>query len=145
MFSNPIPPSTILFSVNFTTYAESHFLKSFAKAYKGKRWDFTKKSIFEDLSRLRMPNNTTQQSNQIDELKHKGEYWLAKYDFKIAATNISPKASGNRCVILVDNKMNKIEILLIYGKTDLPKNKGETDFIYQTIESQYPKFWSIFD
>lgn len=143
MFSNPIPFTTTLFGISYTHYAESHFLKSFRKAYKGRQWEFTEKSIFQELSRLRMPNNTIQQTNQIDQLKHKGEYWLAKYDFKIATTNISAKASGNRCVVFIDNKMNKVEILLIYGKTDLPKNKVETAFIYQIIQEQYPNYWLL--
>ena len=40
---------------------------------------------------------------------------------------------------------NKIDILLIYAKTDLPKNMGETQYIYQTIKNVYPNYWRIFD
>ena len=84
-----------------------------------------------------MQNNLTQQSNQIDELKYIDNKWLAKYDFKIAQTNESTKSSGNRCVLYIDNVRNTIEILLIYNKTHLPKNKKETAFIMDEIETNF--------
>ena len=69
MFSNLLPVSSVLFNVTYKEYAKSHFLKEFEKKYKGKQWEKTESSIFEDLKRLRVENNTTQQSSQIDQLK----------------------------------------------------------------------------
>lgn len=145
MFSNPLPISTIPFSVTYKDYAKSHFLKEFEKKYKGKRWEKTESSFLEDLRRLRMQNNTTQYSNQVDQLKHQGDYWLFKYDFRIALTKESTKTSGNRIVAFIDNKYNKMEILLIYAKTDLPKNQSETTFIYTTIKNNYPDISELFE
>ena len=63
MFSNLLPVSSVLFNVTYREYAKSHFLKEFEKKYKGKQWEKTELSIFEDLKRLRVENNTTQQSS----------------------------------------------------------------------------------
>ena len=144
MFSNLLPVSSILFKVSYKEYAKSHFLKEFEKKYKGKQWEKTESSIFEDLKRLRVKNNTTQQSSQIDELKHKNEYWLFKYDFRIAGSNQSTKSSGNRIVGFIDNTQNQLDILLIYNKNDLPKNKKETKYIEDVISQNYHEIGELF-
>ena len=141
MFTSLLPTSLLIFAVYFSSFSENHYLKQFQKKYKGKQWDLTLKSIKQDLSRLRMPNNTTQRSGQIDELKHKDIYWLAKYDFKIAGTKDSPKSSGNRCIVYIDISKNYLEVLYIYHKDDLPKNCRETDHIFKIVESIYPDYW----
>ena len=137
MFTNLLPQSEQLLTVEYTDYANGHYLKRFKKDYPGRQWELTDVSIREDLARLRMPNNVTQRSKQIDELKHKGDYWLAKYDFKIAGTKVSTKDSGNRCIVLIDNARSKLDILLIYHKDDLPKNQNETQYIESTLQKQY--------
>ena len=144
MFTHLLNNDSQIFGVYFSKYAIGHYLKNFKKKYKGKQWDFTELSIKQDLSRLSMKNNTTQTSAQIDELKYNNNRYLAKYDFKIAATKESTKGSGNRCILYIDNNIKKIDILLIYNKTDLPKNSSENDFIYGTIKKEYPDISSIF-
>ena len=144
MFSNLLPVSSTLFNVSYKEYAKSHFLKEFEKKYKGKQWEKTESSIFEDLKRLRVKNNTTQQSSQIDELKHKNEYWLFKYDFRIAGSNQSTKSSGNRIVGFIDNMQNQLDILLIYSKNDLPKNKKETQYIEDVLSQNYHEIEELF-
>lgn len=145
MFSNLLPPSDKLLSISYMNYAKSHFRKEFEKKYKGKWWEKTESSFLEDLRRLRTPNNTTQKSMQIDQLKYKDNCWLFKYDFRIAGSKESTKSSGNRIVGFLDNKIGKIDILLIYGKTDLPKNMGETAFIEETIKINYPEIYKLFN
>ena len=144
MFSNLLPTTLILLSVYYKEYANSHFRKQFEKKYKGKQWEKTENSFLEDLRRLRTPNNMTQQSSQIDELKYKDDKWLFKYDFRIAGTNESSKSSGNRIIGYIDHKANRLEILIIYGKVDLPKNKGETQYIFDTIKEIYPEIYKEF-
>lgn len=144
MFTHLLPNSNKLFSVVFAEYAKTHYLNKFIKKYKGKQWDYTEMSIKQDISRLRMVNNTTQNSSQIDELKHKDNYWLAKYDFKIAGTKESTKSSGNRCVLFIDNSIDLIQILLIYNKNDLPKNKKETQYIFSELEDNYSTIYNLF-
>lgn len=137
MLIHQLPRNNELFRVSYTSYSKRHYLKDFKKKYKGKQWDFTERSFIQDLMRLRMENNTTQSSSQIDELKYNEHEYIAKYDFKIAQTNESTKSSGNRCVLYINNKKNTIDILLIYNKTHLPKNKDETKFIMNEIEANF--------
>lgn len=137
MLIHQLPKNNELFSVAFTDYSKNHYLKNFEKKYKGKQWDYTKKSIIEDLSRLRIECNTTQSSSQIDELKYDDHEYLCKYDFKVALTKESPKTSGNRCILYINNKTDTIKVLLIYNKKDLPKNKDETKFIMDEIENNF--------
>lgn len=137
MLTHQLAKNNELFSVTFTNFSERHYLKDFKKNYKGKQWEFTERSIIQDLMRLRMENNTTQFSSQIDELKYDNGEYLAKYDFKIAQTNESTKSSGNRCVIYINNEKSIIKILMIYGKTNLPKNKDETKFIMDELKNNY--------
>lgn len=134
MLTHQLSRNNELFSVTYTNYSKRHYLKDFQKKYKGKQWDYTEKSIIQDLSRLRMENNSTQASMQIDELKYDNHKYLAKYDFKIALTNESTKSSGDRCVLYIDDANDIIQILLIYNKTHLPKNKDETKWIMDEIE-----------
>jgi len=135
MLTHQLPKNNELFSVTYTSYSIRHYLKDFRKNYKGKQWEYTEKSIIQDLMRLRIEHNTTQFSSQIDELKYYDGEYLAKYDFKIALTNESTKTSGNRCVLYINDKNNIIKILMIYGKTNLPKNKDETKFIMDELEN----------
>jgi len=123
MFTHLLFKDNKLLTVKFDEYADRHFLKRFKKDYKGKQWEITEESIFEDLSRIKMSD--LQITQQVDELWHKNHYWIFKYDFRIAKTNESTKSSGNRCIVFLDNANNKILILIIYGKGDLPKNTGE--------------------
>lgn len=134
MLTHLLSRNNELFSVTHTDYCKHHYLKDFQKKYKGKQWDYTEKSIIQDLSRLRMENNSTQSSRQIDELKYSNHEYLAKYDFKIALTNESTKSSGNRCILHIDEKNDIIQILLIYNKIHLPKNKDETKWVMDEIE-----------
>lgn len=97
------------------------------------------------MSRLAFENNTTQRSGQIDELKYKDNNWIAKYDFSIAGSKISPKDSGNRCIVHIDGNKQFINILLIYNKTDLPKNKHETTYILDVIKNEYKEIKELFE
>lgn len=89
--------------VFFSDYADRHYLKSFAKKYKGKRWQVTLESIFQELKRI----TSLQRTQQVDELKHGIDCKLFKYDFAIAQSGVSPKASGNRCIVFLDSKTHK--------------------------------------
>lgn len=142
MFTHLLPSDDISFHVEYSGFAKRHFLKRLRKSNPGKRWDLTEESIFEDISRISYATHDLQQTQQVDELWHKGKYWIFKYDFKIAGTKESAKTAGNRCVLFLDNSKKTIEILLIFGKDDLPKNKGEMQFIEDTLMDQYPEYIS---
>jgi hypothetical protein len=136
MFTNPLPDNED-YRIFFTAFAGRHFIKRFEKDYKGKRWAVTLDSIFQDLKRV----HSMQTTQQVDELKHGKDCKLFKYDFTIAQSGVSPKASGNRCIIFLDIEHHRQDVLMVYGKTDLPKNTGETQFIYKTIEAEFKDLW----
>ncbi len=137
MFTNLLEEDGRLLEVGFSEYAKRHFLRRFEKDYRGRRWEVTVNSILQDLSRIRFPGKNLQRTQRVDELWHFGNSWIFKYDFKVAQTVVSAKASGNRCVVFLNSKINKAEILMIYGKIDLPKNMGEQAFIKQTVEREF--------
>ena len=143
MFAHPVTCDDKLFAVGFSDYAKRHFLKRFQKDYKSRQWEMTVESIFQDMSRLKTLNNDLQKTQQVDELWHKDNYWIFKYDFRVAQTKESTKSSGNRCVAFLDNDADKITILIIYGKGDLPKNIGEQAFIESTLEMNFAKYMSL--
>lgn len=144
MFIHQLPTSNNVFSFYYESYAKKHFLKDFIKKYPGK-WSFTEESIINDLIRLKIPTNKTQYSMQVDELHYIDNKWIIKYDFSIAGSRMSPKASGNRCIIYIDNDKETMNVLLIYSKTDLPKNKKETVYIEDIIKNEYPQIANIFN
>lgn len=136
MFTNQLPDDE-LYRVYIDTYAERYYNKRFANDYKGKVWFITLESIKDDLRRVRAVEKT----QQADELKHKDNYWLFKYDFAIAKSGISAKKSGNRCIVFLDANTHRIDILMTYKKGDLPKNIGETQFVFKMVENQFNELW----
>lgn len=137
MFTSPLPDNDD-YQVVFTDYAKRYFIKHFEKSYRGRRWMVTIDSIFQNLKRV----HAIQMTQQVDELGCGINCKLFKYDFAIAQSGISAKASGNRSVVFLDSEKHRQDILLVYAKSDLPKNIGETQFIRKTIEKQFPDFWA---
>ena len=143
MFTHQIFNDNSLFAVKFSDYAKRHFLKRFEKDYSGKQWDVTIDSIFQDMARIKTGDSDLQKTQQVDELWQKDNCWIFKYDFRVAQTKESTKSSGNRCVAFLDNASNKIIILIIYGKGDLPKNIGEQAFIEQTLCKEFRNYMTL--
>jgi hypothetical protein len=143
MFTHLLCNDNNLFTVKFSDYANNHYLRRFKKDYKGKQWDITVESIFQDLARIKTGNSDLQRTQQVDELWHKDSYWIFKYDFRVALTKESTKSSGNRCIVFLDNAANKIIVLIIYGKGDLPKNIPEQAFIEQTLNESLQDYFSL--
>jgi hypothetical protein len=133
MFSNPLPDDND-YRVIISEYAQRHYVKRFAKEYKGRRWEVTERSIFEQLKRV----HAIQGSMKVDELKRGSGCLLFKYDFAVAQTGISPKASGNRCIIFLDIETHLQTIILLFSKDDVPKNQHETDWCIKTFQKEFP-------
>jgi len=136
MFTSRLPNDND-YRVIFSPYAERHYIKRFAKDYKGRQWAVTQDSIFQDLKRI----HALTTSQQVDELKHGEDCILFKYDFAVAQTKVSPKASGNRCLIFLDAPRQLQTILLMYGKGDMPKNQQETSYILGVAQNEFPEIW----
>ena len=143
MFTHLLINDDNLFSVRFSNFAKNHYVKRFEKDYRGKQWDVTVESIFQDLARIKTSENDLQRTKQVDELWYNDNYWIFKYDFRVAQTKFSTMSSGNRCIVFLDNTANEIIILIIYGKDDLPKNISEQAFIEQILNKEFPDFLSL--
>lgn len=140
MFTSRLPNDDD-YRVVFSTYAQRHFIKRFTKDYKGKQWAVTQDSIFQDLKRIHALVDT----QQVDELKCGEDCILFKYDFAVAQTKVSPKTSGNRCLVFLDIARQLQTVLLAYGKGDLPKNQQETACILGVARSKFPELWQRLD
>lgn len=142
MFTHLLPHNDIvLFRIDFSVFSKHHYLKYFEKKYSKKAWDITTESIIQDLSRIRTSVSDLQKTMQVDELWHGKDCWIFKYDFRVAGTKTSTKASGNRVIAFLDLSNNFIEILTIYDKGCLPKNKPETTFIEGVIKEEFPDYY----
>ena len=142
MFTHLLPYNdTILFRIDFSVFSKRYYLKYFEKKYPKKVWDITIESIVQDLSRVRTSVSDLQKTMQVDELWHNNDCWIFKYDFRVAGTKTSTKASGNRVVAFLDLSNNFIEILIIYDKGCLPKNKSETAFIEGIIKEEFTDYF----
>lgn len=136
MFSNPLPDSED-YRVVISAHANRYYCKRFAKDYRGARWPVTERSILEQLKRV----HAIQDGMKVDELKRGSGCLLFKYDFAVAQSGVSPKGSGNRCIVFLDTEKHLQTILLLYGKTDLPKNQPETQYIFSTIKHNFAELW----
>lgn len=109
------------YSVDFDSYTKGHYEKYFTKKYKG-NWIATKESIKDSLERI----YNLKDLNVLDCIccSNKNTV-LLKFDFSIAKSKISPKKSGNRCILEVCNKSCCVKIILIYCKKHIDRPDGQ--------------------
>jgi len=103
------------YQVQVTSFAETHYLKAFAKRYKGSQWDFTLRSILLDLSKI----DEFIKTDKIETIHVSGQNLIVKQYFRIALTKDSAKASGYRLIAHVDKLSRSIDILLMYSKNEI--------------------------
>lgn len=127
------------YKVVFEDFTERHFVKNFAKKYKS-QWSKTQDSIIFVCEHIENMLTT----KRADLILSAGGYRLVKLDFAIFGSRISPKASGNRCILLLNDHLRIVSVLLVYSKTDLPP-RHETQAWIKIIKTHYPKVSSIFN
>jgi len=126
----------LIFQVEFADASFRYYEKDFARKYP-KGWVDTKKTIESVLERA----YAFHLKSRIDFLKPLGENVdLYKLDFAVAGTQMSPKASWNRVIFSLSNKDRLIRVFLIYSKNHVPKNKPETQWIFQMVKDKYGLF-----
>ncbi|RKZ43725.1 MAG: hypothetical protein DRR16_27770 [Candidatus Parabeggiatoa sp. nov. 3] len=124
------------FQVSFSDFSEKHYKKRFQKKYT-KEWAITEKAIIESLKRVYRLKDT----DRLDCIKFCEPYGLFKFDFAVAGTQKSPKKSGNRIILFLDNEKENIDVLLIYHKDDLEKRRSETEAWKYLIKNNFPTIW----
>lgn len=121
------------FIVTIEPFAERHFIKSFAKKYKG-AWDITLHAIVAELERL----DKLLLTDRAEIIADTGETKIIKTKFRVAGTKESATSSGNRCIAVWYVNANKVSLLLVYAKTDL-SGKNETAEWKQIVKENYPE------
>ena len=121
------------YTVEFEEYTARHYIKSFEKKYSSKTWENTAEAITASCERI----DNLRAAGRIAVIKENKDFAICKLDFAIVGTRVSPRASGNRCIILED-KVNKIaRVLLVYSKNDVRGN-NETQWWRQEVCEAYP-------
>ena len=127
------------YAVKFDEYSLRHYEKDFIKKYKS-NWNKTKKSIEDVCKRI----DNMLEYNKADLIKSVDNYKLVKLDFSVTGTKISPKNSGNRCILVIDEKTRQATILLIYSKNHISE-PNETVKWKIIVRDNFLQYAEIFD
>jgi hypothetical protein len=127
------------YNVVFEDYTKRHFIKNFEKKYKSK-WNKTQDDVIfvcEHIENMLL----TKRADLISVAENSR---LVKLDFAIFGLKVSPKSSGNRCILFLDDEIKIVKVLLVYSKNDISTN-NETQTWKNIIKSQYPELAGIFN
>lgn len=122
------------YNVSFSSYSVRHYEKSFAKKYKT-HWTHTKVAITETARHIDM----MLQYQRADLIKAEGDLKLVKLDFAVAGTKISPKSSGNRAILVINERLHYVDILMLYHKNDVVGN-NETAWWIGVVRDNFPEY-----
>ena len=125
------------YQVIFEPFTERHYIKRFAKKYKTS-WDLTLEFLCEEFRKADILFLKSIAETIVDSKDVK----ICKTEFKIAGTEVSRRASGNRCVIAVYKNTAVVHVLLVYSKEDI-RGSNETAGWKAIIKDNYPKYKSI--
>lgn len=127
------------YNVVFEEYTKRHFIKNFEKKYKSK-WNKTQDDIIFMCEHIENMLFT----KRADLISIAENSRLVKLDFAIFGLKVSPKSSGNRCILFLDDDIKLVKVLLVYSKNDIPTN-NETQAWKNIVKSQYSELAEIFD
>lgn len=125
------------YEVVFTSFTERHFVKTFAKKYKG-AWDTTLSFLIEEFQFFDVLFGKSIAETIIDSKDVK----ICKTEFKIAGRQESRHGSGNRCIVAVHKNTNKVCVLLVYHKNNLASG-NETANWKNLVRENYPEYSNI--
>lgn len=126
------------YQVTIESFAERHFIRTFAKKYKG-TWDTTLDFL---LTEFKFIDALFLKSIAEYITDRQADVVICKTEFKISGTQESRHASGNRCIVAVHKISNQVKVLLVYYKTDLGGG-SETGNWKSLIKENYPQYSKI--
>jgi len=126
------------YNVEFTVFTERYYIKAFHKKYKG-AWAGTLQDIEDVCRRI----DAVLEYKRADLISTVDQYKLVKLDFAVEGTRISPKSSGNRCILFIDEDTRSVRVLLVYSKNDI-SNPNETAKWKAIIKQEYTDVGKIF-
>ncbi|MDR1300546.1 MAG: hypothetical protein LBK50_02455 [Candidatus Nomurabacteria bacterium] len=126
------------YRVEFDGFTRHHFVKKFEKQYKS-HWTKTELDIVNVCERIDM----MLQYKRADLIACSDCYKLVKLDFSVEGTKMSPKKSGNRCILLVNDNIRIVNILMVYSKNDVGPGQ-ETAWWKRMVKSNFVDVAKIF-
>jgi hypothetical protein len=123
------------YQVDFEIFTERHFIKDFSKKHKG-AWERTLNGLMLEFTYV----DLLFEKSIAETICVSGDnnIKICKTEFKIAGTEVSRHASGNRCIIAVHQSISKVYVLLVYHKGDIGDN--ETAKWKLIIRENYPQY-----
>lgn len=121
-------------TVKIEKFAENHFIDGFARKHKD-HWEVTLDAVKESLGRIEMLLITSK-ATMVCEANN---VQIIKVEFRVDGTKESAKTSGNRCIVAWHKEEQKVCVLLVYGKTDIPTRR-ETAAWTKLVKSNYPQY-----
>lgn len=125
------------YAVVVEPFAERHFIKSFAKKYKG-AWIVTWKGLLEEFSNF----DELFKTNIAETIVHAGDIKICKAEFRVHGTKESRHSSGNRCIVALHADTQVARILLVYSKNDV-RGSNETATWKNMIRENYSDYQSL--
>lgn len=126
------------YAVEFSEFAESHYIKSFKKKYKS-AWDKTQTALYLQYSNF----DFLFQKNVAETIVDNKDIKICKTEFSVAGTQKSPHASGNRCIVALHKKDAIVKVLLVYSKTDVTTSGNETSWWKVIIKDNFEEYKNI--
>lgn len=126
------------YQVIVESFTQRHFIRTFAKKYKG-AWDTTLDFLlteFKFIDALFL-KSTAEYITDKD-----ADVVICKTEFKIAGTQESRHGSGNRCIVVIHKNDNKVKVLLVYHKNNLGGG-SETGNWKNLVKENYPEYAKI--
>lgn len=123
--------------VTVESFANRHYIKNFGKKYHS-AWDITLKALISQFEHIDM----LLQKDVAEIIVNSGNLKIVKSEFSVAGTHQSPKSSGNRCIVAIDESCKKVFVLLVYHKTDLGDG-NETAKWKNVIKENYPDYRNL--
>ena len=124
------------YEVVFEPFTERHFIRGFAKKYKG-AWDRTLKGSILEFTFVELLFEKSIAETIC--ISSDNDIKICKTEFKIAGTEVSRHASGNRCIIAVRKSTAIVHVLLVYSKGDIG-GSNETAGWKAIIKDNYPEY-----
>ena len=129
--------TTDMYEVFFESFAERHYIKTFAKKYKG-AWDITLSFLVEEFKFF----DALFAKNIAETISDSKDVKICKTEFKISGTQESRHGSGNRCIVAIHKNANKVCVLLRYHKNDLGGG-NETANWKRVIKENYSEYSDV--
>lgn len=124
------------YEVIFRPFTERHFIRTFAKKYKG-AWGKTLKSLVVEFTFADVLFDKSIAETIC--ISADNDVRICKTEFKILGTEVSRHASGNRCIIAVCKSTETVHVLLVYSKGDI-RGSNETVGWQTVIRDNYSEY-----